>query len=418
VRALLIALSVVAIAAPAPAAADVVDDAVAALDSDSVYVAPGTDALGARDADALRTQINDVGGRIWIAVVPADAGDPRAVLERLVRGLRREGTYAAVVGRSFRAGNTGTFRPGVAPAIADLAFRRNRDAGVAAVLGEFVAEIGKVQAESPAVDSDGDGTSLLVPLLVVGGIGAGAYAISRGRRARRTQLELTAARELTEEDLVALADDVKALDLDVEMPAAAPEAKRHYARAIELYSQANAAWEGARSPEQLQRATTLLEEGRWEMAAAKALLAGEPVPERRPPCFFDPRHGPSSRDVTWSPPWGEARPVPACEADAQRIERGLEPDAREYGGRPYWESPAAGPWAMGYYGAFSGVLPMILLGSMLAGAGGGLFFPGSAHADPGGGGGDFGGGDFGDGDFGSGDFGGDFGGGDFGGGDF
>jgi hypothetical protein len=27
----------------------------------------------------------------------------------------------------------------------------------------------------------------------------------------------------------------------------------------------------------------------------------------------------------WSPPWGEPREVPACEADAQRVERGEDP---------------------------------------------------------------------------------------------
>ena len=34
------------------------------------------------------------------------------------------------------------------------------------------------------------------------------------------------------------------------------------------------------------------------------LLDGRKPPERRPPCFFDPRHGPSSRDVEWAPPGG------------------------------------------------------------------------------------------------------------------
>src|SRR5438046_2175063 len=78
--------------------------------------------------------------------------------------------------------------------------------------------------------------------------------------------------------------------------------------------------------------------------AATALLAGKAAPERRPPCFFDPRHGPSTRDVDWAPPGGSPRPVPACEADALRVEEGLDPSVREidYAGQrvPYWAAPA------------------------------------------------------------------------------
>ena len=42
-----------------------------------------------------------------------------------------------------------------------------------------------------------------------------------------------------------------------------------------------------------------LEEGRYGMTWAREVLAGRTPPERRAPCFFDPRHGPSARDVSW-----------------------------------------------------------------------------------------------------------------------
>ena len=161
------------------------------------------------------------------------------------------------------------------------------------------------------------------------------------------------------------------------------------------------------------------------MASARARLAGHEPPERTPPCFFDPRHGPSAREVELLPPWGEPRPVPACEADAQRVERGEDPDPREVtvGGRqvPYWNAgPAYAPYMGGFFGG--GLLPGIFLGSLLGGGGmfGGGSYGGWGAGDSGGtfsdsgGGGDFGGGDFGGGGFGGGDFGG--GGGDFGGG--
>ncbi len=114
----------------------------------------------------------------------------------------------------------------------------------------------------------------------------------------------------------------------------------------------------------------MLEEGRWLLAVVSARASGEPLPERRPPCFFDPRHGPSVEDIEWQPAGGVTRPVPACAADAQRIRDGLDPMSRTVtvGGRerPYWESPTYGPYAGGYYGMdlMSGLFIGTLLGSM------------------------------------------------------
>jgi hypothetical protein len=150
-------------------------------------------------------------------------------------------------------------------------------------------------------------------------------------------------------------------------------------------------------------------------------LNGQPAPERRPPCFFDPRHGPSVADVEWAPPGGAPRPVPACAACRQRVESGIEPDVRQVmvsGQRmPYWSAPAYyGPWAGGFFGGFGGggFLSGLFLGDLLGGGfggwGGGW---GGDWDDWGGGGFGDGGGDFGGGDFGGGDFGGGDGGGSF-----
>jgi hypothetical protein len=196
------------------------------------------------------------------------------------------------------------------------------------------------------------------------------------------------------------------------MPDADARAKEHYNQAVERYTDAEQRLDAVRRPDDLEPVTSALEEGRWAMEAAKAELAGRDPPERRPPCFFDPRHGPSVDDVEWAPPGGQPRPVPVCAADLQRISDGIEPEYRQvpYGGQmvPYWAAgPAYVPWAGGFFGG--GLLPGLFIGSLL---GGGLYggFPGDASAGDGGdfGGGDFGGGDLGD--FGGGDFG-DFGGG-------
>jgi hypothetical protein len=202
---------------------------------------------------------------------------------------------------------------------------------------------------------------------------------------------------------------MRALDLDVQMPDADPAARADYERAVNAYTRADQALTLARSPQALEPVGSGLEEGRWAMASAKARFEGREPPERRPPCFFDPRHGPSTRDVEWAPPYGQPRPVPACEADALRVERGDDPEMREieWAGRrvPYWQAGRAyGPYAGGYYGAYDGLLPGLLIGSLLGGA----MFPSAGYGDVGGS--DFGG-DFGGGGFGGGDFGGGFGGG-------
>jgi uncharacterized membrane protein YgcG len=258
---------------------------------------------------------------------------------------------------------------------------------------------------------------VLVPLLA---LVLGAFALSRRRRRRAEDAELAELKENVRDDLVALGDDIRALDLDVEMPDAPEAARADYHRAVQAYQQAEELWERARAPEDFEPVGAALEEGRYAMAAAKARFAGRPVPERRPPCFFDPRHGPSDRDVEWAPYGGAPRLVPACEADALRVEEGEDPHSREVlvGGQrtPYWNAgPMYAPFAGGFFGG--GLLPGLMVGTMLGGAFGGWGAPvayGAGDSGPG----DFGGGNFGGGggDFGGGSFGG--GGGDFGGGDF
>ncbi len=431
------ALCALASVLPSTAHAQVIDRAVEALREDPVYVDPAAKPrLTEAQANQLRSRITRTNaGPLYIAILRGEAraeagGDAGEVLRTLVRSLGRRGTYAVVVGGQFRAGATDR-------SVADLAneaYRANADAGVAATLLDFVERLGaerrgpeptgQPRPRETEQQEDGGGGGRL--LAVLAAIAAGAIGLHAFRRRRRQREELAAVRRAAQEDLLALAEDIRALDLDVEMPGVSREAREQYAHALRRYEEADAALDRARTPDDLEPVTAAIEEGRFAMTSAKAALEGRALPERRPPCFFDPRHGPSDRDVEWAPLDGAPRLVPACEADAQRVERGLEPAAREVvvGGQamPYWNAPASfGPWAGGYFGGLGGgLLPGLLIGSMLGG-GLGLGSPEPAAADSGFddfGGGDFGGGDFGGGDFGGGDFGGgDFGGGDFGGGD-
>ena len=250
-------------------------------------------------------------------------------------------------------------------------------------------------------------------LLVVAVLVAAGVAFFALRSRRRESAELDAVRREADDDLLELGEEIRALDVDVTSSELDPATRGDYERALEAYERADRALKRARRPDDLDQVAAALEEGRYAIACTKARLEGRELPERRPPCFFDPRHGPSVRDVEWAPPGGTPRPVPACAADAQRVEEGQDPDAREFvvGGRrvPHWDAPPAyAPYAGGFFSPF-GFFPGLLIGTMLAPPvvldGGGDGGDGEGDA------GDAGDaeGDFGDGaDFGGGDFGGDF----------
>ena len=424
-----------------------VDRALEGLREDPVYVDPVAElAFGLADEERLLDKLDTAGaGPVYIAILPNAAereygGDPDGVLQAIHDGLDRPGTYVAIVGRHFRAGSEGVLPPGVAGRLATEALNAHRGEGVTATLLDFIDRVAAEQQGGVPSGGDGDGdgavpvdgeepgagAGVLIGVLALGGGGLLVYRAVRRRRRRDS--ELAEVKAAAHEDLIALADDVQKLEEAVESN---PAAKREYEQALEGYDKATHSYDRADAPKELEAVASALEEGRYHMAAAQAALEGREPPERRPPCFFDPRHGPSTRDVEWAPPGGTPRAVPACEADAQAVERGLEPASREVvaGGRlvPYWNAPPYfGPWAGGYFMPFGGMgfLSGLFLGELLGGAYGGWGYgswggSGSSggfgswsDTDGGGGWSDFGGGmDFGGGDFGGGGNGG--GGGDF-----
>lgn len=407
-----------------------VQQAAACLSSQPVCEEPGANpGLTSAEMSALRQRIERRGaGPLYIAILPPQAqgatgGSMDQVLTELANDMHRSGTYVAVADHKLRAFSTGN-EPIDGGALATAAVNAHRDQGLDAILTDLVDLVAAARRGALGGGAGGHGGSDGIGAVWIALI-AGAVLLLGLAHLRRRRMQQVVEREQVEEvkrtareDLLALGQDIRALDLDVEMPGVEPAAKDHYNRAVELYDRANQEFEQARRTQDLQRVTAALEEGRFEMATAKAALEGKPAPERRAPCFFDPRHGPSTGDVEWAPPGGVPRPVPACAACRQRVESGVEPDVRQVlvaGQRvPYWSAPSYyGPWAGGFFGGFGGggFLSGLILGDMLGGGFGGW----------GGGddfGGDLGGGNFGGGDIGGGGFGGgDFGGGDFGGGD-
>lgn len=423
-------------AAPAAPAADDgqgLDAAADALAKGPVYVDPrARKALPSGAADALARDIEGTGKPVFVAVLPATSDYPPDPLFQDLRtrvGIR--GVYAIQLGDRFdaRADPQVMSRDAVRNLVGTV--RRAHPGGGAPLLRDFAAQAAR-QAQGHAPDSwhgpadDGVGSGTLVGVGVLVVIGAGGaytfYRRSQRSRAAEERAALESLRAVVDEDITAFGEELDRLDFRPGEPGADDAMRADYGRALDAYEEAKRAMAEAERPADVRAVTEALESGRFALATLAARREGRTLPERRPPCFFDPRHGPSVADAYWAPPGGAERTVPVCAADRARLADGQEPMARTvrtaHGeDRPYWDAgPVYAPWAGGYFGG--GLLPGLLVGTVLgtslagpaAYASDGSYFPGDEGT-----GGDYSGADFDPDDF-SGGFGGGYdGGGGFGG---
>jgi hypothetical protein len=217
----------------------------------------------------------------------------------------------------------------------------------------------------------------LLVVLAVGALIVWLVVRNNKRKALdRKAAELEPVKKLAFEDVTALGEQLQALDLDLAGRALDEGERADYQRALDAYESAKSASDRMAQPDDVRHVTEILEDGRYAMACVRARVAGEALPARRPPCFFDPRHGLSVEDVPYAPPGGTQREVPACALDAQRVRAGAEPDIRKVmvGSRrvPYWQGgPAYQPYARGYFGGF-GPMDWIFMGFMFEGLGDGM----------------------------------------------
>ena len=162
-RPLLVALALL-LALVAPAAAQ----------DDPVQVDPqAADVISERDADELRSKIQEQDVPVTVAILPASAGDA----EQIATDLReRTGTAAAVVvGNRFRVDG-----PPEIEQAATEAFQAHSDEGVGPVLLDFVDRA----AGGGRDDEGGFGAGGVV---LLGAIAAGGVSIVASRRRRRRE---------------------------------------------------------------------------------------------------------------------------------------------------------------------------------------------------------------------------------------
>jgi uncharacterized membrane protein YgcG len=402
-----------------------------ALKKGPVYVDPRvSDTLSRGQADALANKIEKADKPLFVVVLPQNADFPA---DSVLRSVRTEtgdaGLYAIRLGPGFNAGADSQVMSRQAVGNLVSAVKSGGPVNAPTQLNNFVDQaLPQLRGTAPAswdAGGGGDGGSPVAALAVLGGLvvvgGAGAFTLAhRGRKRRedRERAELAKLRVVVDEDITAFGEELDTLDFHPGEAGADDAMRADYGHALDAYEKAKARMASARRPVDVRPVTEALEEGRFGLAVLAARRSGGRLPERRPPCFFDPRHGPSVADAEWAPAGGAPRTVPVCAADSTRLADGDEPLSRTVetsdGRRPYWEAgPVYGPWAGGYFGG--GLLPGLLAGTLLGSV---LLAPGYGYADgtegTGPEGGDYSGGNFDSGDFGGDGFGG--GGGDFGGG--
>ena len=414
---------------PSPASASTLTDCLA--QQHVCVTGNGRGLISEGQQSQLERQIG--GDDIYLVVAPSGSPGYDSAMNQIISALNGHPQFT--VGfldsqqKHFGAYNKGMLPSGGAAGIATSVVQQHQaDQDIFAALTDFVTD---VQREASPGSSSGSGSAgapagapshtLRNVLIVVGVIavvaGLGIFFIGRPIRRRRQQ-ELKEAKLAAQDDLIALSTRLTDQDTDVAVRSN-PEAAQEQAAALSAYERGTAALDAARRVQDMGAVSRAIAEGQYHLASAEALAAGQPRPERRPPCFFDPRHGMSVTDAYWTPPdGGPGRLVPVCSADAHKLERGIEPEMRkvEVHGTPVnYVNAGFAPAYWGGYGFGPGLFTGFLLGELLS--------PPVVYADGYPGGGDYGGGDDGGGDgggdFGGGDFGGgDYGGGDFGGGDF
>ncbi|MFG2297327.1 hypothetical protein [Streptomyces sp. NPDC048603] len=428
---LLLALSATALAVAPQASAATGPDAVAeALKQGPVYVDPRAQAQLSKDqADALAKKIKDADKPLFVAVLPNSSEFPPDTVFRNVRSLTGiTGLYAIRLGDGFDAKADPRVMPGNAVQNLSEAVKAGGPVDASTQLNNFVDQaLPQTRGSAPAswgttgAPGGGVDTTALVGLGAVAVLGGGgAYALVRRNRRRKEEAEQAAVEKLrvvVDEDITAFGEELERLDFHPGEPGADDVMRQDYERALDSYDRAKQIMGSVRHPEEVKGVTQALEDGRFALAVLAARREGRPPPERRAPCFFDPRHGPGTEDASWAPAAGTPRTVPVCAADAVRLRDGKDPMVRtvdtDRGPRPYYDAgPVYGPWAGGYFGG--GILPGLLagtvLGSMMSSPAYGADWGGAGYGDG------FEGGDFSGSDFDASDFGGGFGGGDWGGG--
>ncbi len=377
----LLLLLLLAISAPAGAAT--VDQVVSGL-GDGVYVESGVSA----DESRLRSAVDRAD--FTFAVVILDE-EPSGGSEGFALSVRDEVGRGTVLVLS--ASGAGLASVDFSDAEVSRALDRGLSAGndeaitdaVVDELASFASPATTVAASS-SDDGGGGGAGLIVFLAIIGGLILLAWwAIRRGKKRNedRLQQSINEARAEIKGQLDAMANVILDITDSVKV-SDTREDNTYLEQASVTFTEVSEQFETATDLGQLESLSDRLDEARWQLDAAEALVAGRTIPEKPKPeerhaCFFDPIHPGPFEDADIRTAAGD-KTVKVCVRDAERLRRGRDPEPRmiEVEGRPV-PAPSA-PRSHGGGGIDLGGIFSILVGG--ASGGGRSLDWGASQAPP------------------------------------
>ncbi|MGW7681831.1 hypothetical protein ACWGID_13885 [Kribbella sp. NPDC054772] len=356
---LLAALAVVGLwvlpALPAHAATDpaaYMNTVASHLGDPGVYVDPGVTELSSTEIAELDAAAKSAAAPIRIAVIPASkintsdnkyyvelAWEGEEIADQLYDRVGVEGVYAVLVdaesesdGRGFhavqRADHGPTYYAGDAVDQAVDCCAPNYEP----MLKQFIerAQVVDKPFYVDAAPFAGGAAGVIGLWCAVTGLGA------RRERRRDEKAHLNVTKPLLNEEIIALSQQVSALPTVSD-----PQQSKLSKDVLDTVEKARHRLDEAKGDEDIEAVTTLLGSARYGMVCLEAVRSGRPIPEPTAPCFFDPRHGPSTDQIESKPKDGAARAVDVCAACKQRDEAGEQPQIRMVKGwqisSPYWE---------------------------------------------------------------------------------
>lgn len=320
------------VAGPASAFAQSVDGIAEELELRGYHVGPGVDAT----LEEMESLVDRYPGFGFVALDATPQGGSDLLADRLLDAAPTVDTVVVLTADEAGAASS-TYEDSALDAAFDAAFATTGDTylrdfeQVASALGGSPGGTSSSPTDAPGSSSTG-GPSI-VWILILGAVGYFGYRMWRNSQddERAVGRRFNEAKREIEVQVAAVANQILELSDRPDLVGHS-EATAHFRRASEVFRQAETRLAEASSTAAFAELADDLDDARWELAAAEALLEGRPVPERPPdtppePCFFDPTHGAGVEEAELSTPAG-TRTVKVCRADAERLRNGEHPEPR------------------------------------------------------------------------------------------
>lgn len=311
-----------------PALAQSVPDVSQELELRRYYIGSGADVT----IDEMEQLVDRFGGFGFVALDDTPQGGADLLADELLNAAPSIETVIVLTADEAGAASA-LYDDAALDRAFDTAFSTTGDTYVRdfeQVAGTLSQTTGPPEGQTDGSSGGGFSFVWIVALAVIGYFVYRMWANNR-QDDRATGRRLNEARAELEDQVAVVANQILELSDRPDLASNAA-ATAHFRTASEIFRSAETRLVAASAPAEYAALSDDLDDARWELAAAEALLEGRPVPDRPEeahpePCFFDPTHGAGIEEATLRTPAGE-RTVKVCRADADRLRAGEHPEPR------------------------------------------------------------------------------------------